>query len=363
MKREQLLTVLFFLIIAIFFYLFYRIIIPFFVPITWAAVFTIILYPLYQWLCRKVYSRGLASLLMCILIIVLIIGPVTYLFAALVGEAADAVTKVREMYRSGELDKLLSVDLPIIEIARQKLSQYYDLSQINLDEIIKDSIDKVSGIIFNQTSWLIANTTKAVFYFVLMIFTTYYFFKDGERIVDNVKRLMPITSEQIELTFGHLRDVIQATMYGGVVVALIQGTLGGILFAVLGIPSAIFWGAIMAFLSVIPFLGAFLVYIPAGIILLIQGSYVKGVIVIGIGTIIISQIDNVIRPYLISGRTEMHPLMLFFAIMGGIALFGLLGLVVGPLIAAMFVALLKIMELRLHPPEVDVKRAETASAE
>ncbi|MEW5995772.1 MAG: hypothetical protein AB1744_15450, partial [Candidatus Zixiibacteriota bacterium] len=88
MKREQLLTALFFLIIAIFFYLFYRIIIPFFVPITWAAVFTILLYPIYQWLCRKVRSRGLASFLMCIIIIILIIGPVTYLFAALVNEAA-----------------------------------------------------------------------------------------------------------------------------------------------------------------------------------------------------------------------------------------------------------------------------------
>ncbi|MEW5994120.1 MAG: AI-2E family transporter, partial [Candidatus Zixiibacteriota bacterium] len=250
-----------------------------------------------------------------------------------------------------ELDRLLSIDLPIIDAIRQKLSQYYDISQINLEEIIKDSIDKVSGVILNQTSWLIANTTKTVFYFVLMIFTTYYFFKDGERIVNFVKRLMPIKREQVELTFSQLRDVILATMYGGVVVALIQGTLGGILFAVVGIPSAIFWAAIMAFLSIIPFLGAFLVYIPAGIILLIQGSYVKGVIVIGVGTIIISQIDNLIRPYLISGRTEMHPLMLFFALMGGIAIFGLLGLVVGPLIAAVFVALLKIVELRLHPPE------------
>jgi len=272
------------------------------------------------------------------------------------------VTKVNAMYKSGELDNILAFDVPWIDAVKKKLNQYYDLSQINLNELIKDSIDKVTGIIFNQTSWLITNATKTVFYFILMIFTMYYFFKDGESIVHKMKRLMPIPPEQVEITFAHLRDVIQATMYGGVVVALIQGLLGGILFAIVGIPSAVFWGAIMAFLSIIPFLGAFIIYVPAGIILLLGGSYVKGIVVIAVGTIVISQSDNLIRPYLISGRTAMHPLMLFFAILGGIALFGLLGVIVGPLIAAVFVTLLRIFEFKLHPqvePEaVDEKAVE-----
>ena len=105
----------------------------------------------------------------------------------------------------------------------------------------------------------------------------------------------------------------------------------------------------MAFLSAIPFVGAFVVYIPAGIILMLGGSYVKGIIVIVIGSVVVSQIDNVLRPYLISGRTHMHPLLLFFSIMGGIAMFGLLGLVMGPLIAAAFDTLVKAMEFRLRP--------------
>ncbi|MFH1372372.1 MAG: AI-2E family transporter [bacterium] len=350
MKREHLLVALFFLIAAVFFYLFYRIIIPFFAPIAWAAVFAIIFFPLYEWLCRKVRSRGVASLLVCLIIIILIIGPVTYLFAALVDEAAAAVAKVNAMYLNGELDNILAFKIPWMDAVREKLNQYYDLSQVNLNELIKDSLDKVTGIIFNQTSWLVTNATKTAFFFVLMIFTMYYFFKDGEKIIRKIKRLMPIPEEQVELTFDHLRDVIQATMYGGVAVAMIQGLLGGILFAIMGIPSAIFWGAIMAFLSIIPFLGAFIIYVPAGIILILGGSYVKGLVVIAVGTIVISQSDNLIRPYLISGRTAIHPLMLFFAIIGGIALFGLLGIVMGPLVAAIFVALLRILEFKLHPP-------------
>jgi predicted PurR-regulated permease PerM len=192
-----------------------------------------------------------------------------------------------------------------------------------------------------------------------MIFTLYYFFKDGELLVNKVKRLMPLTPSQIKVTFRQLQDVILATMYGGVVVALVQGLIGGILFAIVGIPSAVFWGAIMAFLSVIPFVGAFIIYIPAGLILIIGGSYFKGLAVILIGSIVISQIDNVLRPFLISGRTSMHPLLLFFTILGGVYLFGLLGIVLGPLIAAVFVTLLKIFEFKLHPEAETITGSES----
>ncbi|UCE25581.1 MAG: AI-2E family transporter [Candidatus Zixiibacteriota bacterium] len=349
MKREYILVSLFFLIAAIVFYLFYQLIIPFFAPMAWAGVFAILFFPLYERLLQLIKSKGLSSLLVCILIIVLIIGPITYLFVALVSEAANAVAKVNAMIKSGELEQLLSIDLPWIEAAKEKLSKYYDLSKINLDEIVKQSMESVSGVILNQTSWLITNTTRLVFYFVLMIFTLYYFFKDGESLVHTTKRLMPLTANQVNVTFRQLHDVIQATMYGGVVVALIQGLIGGILFAIVGIPSPVFWGAIMAFLSIIPFVGAFIVYVPAGLILIIGGSYIKGIIVIAVGSVVISQIDNVLRPFLISGRTSMHPLLLFFTILGGIYLFGLLGIVLGPLIAAVFVTLLKIFEFKLHP--------------
>jgi len=353
MKREHILISLFFLITAIFFYLFYEIVVPFFAPIAWAAVFVIIFNPLYERLQRRVKSRVLSSLIMCTLIVVLIIGPLIYLFAALVREAADAVSAVNTMYQTGALDKYMTFNLPWFESIKHSLAPYYDLSQIDLDQLIKDSITKVSNVIFSQTSWIITNGTKAVFYFFLMIFTMYYFFQDGETLVHKLKRLTPLPSDQVRTAFSQLRDVIQATMYGGLVVALLQGILGGVMFAVLGIPSAVFWGAMMAFLAFIPLVGAFIVYVPAGIILILSGAYVKGIIVIAIGTLVISQTDNLVRPYLIAGKAQMHPLMLFFTIMGGIYLFGLLGIVVGPLIAAVFVTLLKTFETKLHP--VDMK--------
>jgi len=354
MKREYLLIALFFAIAAGVFYLFYQLIAPFAAPLIWAAVFVILFHPLYDRLRRKVRSDTLASILMCLLIIIVIIGPITYLFASLVNEAADAVAKVNQMYKSGELDSYLKFDFPWFQAVKERLAKYYDISQINPDQMIKEAIDRVSSVIFSQTSNIITNGTRVVFYFGLMIFTMYYFFKDGQRVVHHIKRLMPLAMDQVDKIFSLLRDVIQATMYGGIVVALVQGIMGGILFAAVGIPSSVFWGALMAFLSVIPVVGAFLVYIPAGIILLLGGSYWEGFVVIAIGTLVISQVDNVLRPYLISGRTEMHPLMLFFTILGGIAMFGLLGVVVGPLIAAIFLTLLKIFEFKLHSDDEEL---------
>ena len=351
MKREQILVILFLLFTGIFFYLFYQMVIGFFAPICWAAVFAIVFLPLYQKMLKKLRYKGLTSAIMCLLIIVLIIGPFAYLFIALVEEGAKAVAKINALHDSGQLDSYLNFELPWVKTVAEQLSAYVDVSQFNLNNLVKQAADNVGKFLFSQTGWVISNGTKFVFYFGLMIFTMYYFFKDGEELVKVVKTLVPLPRDQVNRIFRQLRDVIYATMYGGVVVALLQGLLGGILFAIFGIPSPVFWGGVMALLSIIPFVGAFVVYIPAGIILIFSGSVVQGVLVITIGTLIVSQVDNVVRPFLVSGKTELHPLLLFFSMLGGIALFGLLGLVLGPLIAAVFITLLQILELKLHEGE------------
>ena len=352
MKREHVLIVLFLSFVSIFFYLFYRLMIDFFAPISWAAVFVIIFYPLYEKLSLKLKSERIPSIILTAGIIILILGPFAYLFGVLINEATIAVAKVNAMYQSGQLEKTLAVDLPWLETVKSRLSQYYDLSEINLDSLIKQAADNLGGFLFAQTSWLITNGTKFIFYFGLMIFSMYYFFKDGDEIIHQIKRLIPLTVEQVDITFKRLREVIYATMYGGVVIAILQGVLGGIMFWIFDISSPVFWGAVMALLSIIPIVGAFVVYVPAGIVLMIGGSFVKGFLIIGIGIIIISQVDNVLRPLMISGRTSIHPLLLFFSILGGISLFGLLGLILGPLIAAVFITLLQILEYKLHPLKV-----------
>ena len=156
-----------------------------------------------------------------------------------------------------------------------------------------------------------------------------------------------MSRDQADVSVTHLKNVIESTMYGGLVIALIQGFLGGLLWLIMGLPSPVFWGAFMAFLAFIPIVGPFLIYIPAGIVLLLTGSPIKGVLLIVIGTVVVSQIDSILRPLLVSGKTGMHTMLLFVSIMGGVSMFGLLGIVLGPFIAAVFVSMFDIFRLKL----------------
>jgi predicted PurR-regulated permease PerM len=346
MKREYFFITLFLTIVAIFFYLFYRLMVPFFTPIAWAGILVIVFYPLYKWLYSKLRLKWLASLLACILISLIIIGPAIYLLASLVGEAADLVQYLNEEYQSGRLNKYLSLNIPFINAIKDKLSDYPQLANLDIQSIIKDTVSTITKAMGSQTTKVIANISKTFFYFVLMLFSMFFFFRDGDRIVAFLKRITPLKDEQINVMYDHLLQVIEGIMYGGVIIAFIQGALCGITFAAVGIPSPVFWGAVMTFLAFLPVVGPFLVYIPAAIILLLGGSIVEGVVVIIAGTAI-SQIDNFLRPQLFSGKTSMHTLLLFFSIMGGVAMFGLLGIVLGPLITAVFLSLLKVYEVSL----------------
>jgi len=352
MKSEYFLTVLFFFIVAIIFYLFYKLMAPFFVPIAWAAILVIVFYPVYKWLGRRIKSPSVTSLVACVLVFIIIIGPSIYLLASLVGETADTVRIVNEAYMNGTLRDYIAVHIPFFDVIKNKLGDYPQLANVDFESIIKDAITVVTKAIGSKATMVIANITKSLFYFILMLFTMFFFFRDGDRIVDFLKGITPLKSEQVTILYSHMKDVIEGTMYGGLVIALLQGLLGGILFVIMGISSPVFWGSIMAFLAFIPMVGPSLVYIPAGVIILLGGSPVKGILIILIGTGI-GQTDNFLRPHLFSGKTEMHTLLMFFSIMGGVLVFGLLGIVLGPLITAVFVSLLKVFEVGMHSDKIE----------
>jgi predicted PurR-regulated permease PerM len=178
------------------------------------------------------------------------------------------------------------------------------------------------------------------FFFTLLFL--YYLFKDGDRLFERLKEVIPLPSKERDLLIHRFKDMIYATIYGGILIAIIQGLLGGLSFWVLGLASPIFWGTAMAFLSFIPVGGTALIWVPASILLLVQGAFLKGIILVGLGVFGISMVDNLLRPFFISTRTKIHPLLLFFAVLGGIQVFGLIGLVAGPLIVTLFLTLIEI---------------------
>ncbi len=353
MKKEYILTALFFLIVAVFFYMFYQLMVPFFTPIAWAAILVIVFYPVYGWLRIRIKQSWLASLVACILIFIIIIGPAIYLLASLVGETADTVQLVNEAYKSGNLKEYITLNIPFIDAIKNKLTDYPQFADVDFESVIKDAVATITRAISSQATTVIANISKTFFYFLLMLFTMFFFFRDGDQIVEFLKNITPLKRDQVKILFSHMKGVIEGTMYGGLVIALIQGVLGGILFAIVGISSPVLWGSVMAFLAFIPVVGPSLIYIPAGVILFLSGSAVKGIIIIVVG-LAISQTDNFLRPHLFAGKTEMHTLLLFFSIMGGIIIFGLLGIVLGPLITAVFLSLLKVFEVSINSDQSEL---------
>jgi predicted PurR-regulated permease PerM len=352
-KRETLFAAALLLLIALVFALFYRIIAPFFVPIAWAAILVITVQPLHARLCRRFRRPGSSAFLMTILVSVVIIGPLVYLVAALVGEAAGLYAKVQAGLSQQSFEWIDIRNHPLVQGLLKRLEGVIDTSQWNLQNAVANMLKEVSGFVVTNTATFLTNIGRAIFQFVLILLTMYYLFKDGDKLVGQVRESIPLPRDRSGRMLAQVTDVVRATIYGGLAVAAIQGALGGLMFWILGIPSPVFWGTVMGFLSLIPVLGAFIVYIPAALILAFSGSYIKAVILLGLGVGVVSQIDNFLKPMLISGRTHLHPLLLFFSILGGLQVFGFLGLVLGPVVAAVFVGVFELYRGTLREPAVE----------
>jgi predicted PurR-regulated permease PerM len=210
----------------------------------------------------------------------------------------------------------------------------------------------ISGAIAVQTLGFLGGAIAILVQMIFVVFTMYYLFRDADRIFAAIRDALPLEKKQAEAILARTRDVVGASVYGVFSIAIVQGALGGLAFWVLGLPSAIVWGVAMIFLSMIPMLGAFIVWVPAAIYLFATGHYVKGVVLVLWGTLVIGMIDNFLRPKLVGGRTKLHELLIFFAVLGGLQVFGVLGIVLGPVVLAITLALVDVFRAAEHAAEV-----------
>jgi predicted PurR-regulated permease PerM len=181
---------------------------------------------------------------------------------------------------------------------------------------------------------------------LITLFILFFFFRDCGPALDMLRSLVPLSHAEADEVFGRIADTIHASIYGSVAVALVQGTLGGLMFWILGLPAPVFWGFVMALLALVPMLGTFLVWGPAAIFLALGGEWGKAVVLVGWGAVAIGLIDNLLYPLLVRKRMRLHTLPVFFAILGGISLVGAAGVVVGPLILSVTDALIEIWRRR-----------------
>lgn len=351
-KRETLFAAALMLLIAAVFALFYHIMAPFFLPMAWGAILVITLYPFYARLRPKFKRAGFPAIIMTLLVSLVIIGPIVCLAVALVGEASDLYDKVQSEIAGHPFNWTDVQNHPVVQWFLQRLDGVVDTSQWNIQNAVANALKTMSGFVVTNTAALLTNMGRGIFHFVLILLTMYYLFKDGNKLTAQIRESIPLSAKRAGEMLDQVVGVVRATIYGGLVVAAIQGALGGLMFWILGIPSPILWGTVMGFLSLIPVLGAFIVFIPAAGILALSGFYIKAIILLAFGVGVISQIDNLLRPLLISGSTQLHPLLLFFSILGGLEVFGFLGIVLGPVVAAVFVGFFELYRGTLCEPEV-----------
>jgi len=351
MKREHIFVVFILFLTFLSLYLLYQILAPFLTSIIWGILLAMAFYPIsrkLQHLLRK--RRVLSAMIMTLLVLSVIVLPFGLLMASLTVEVVDLYHWVEEMIKTGQLQAHLNKvgEIPFLKWTWEKLNQYSDLSQIDPQGFLLKNLQQVSTFLFNQTTKILKGLSTFIFGFFFTLLSLYYLFKDGDHLFRRVKEIVPLRAKERDLLILRFKDMVYATIYGGILIAIIQGILGGISFWILGVSSPVFWGTTMAFLSFIPVGGTALIWLPASILLFIQGAIAKGFILLGFG-FIISMVDNLLRPFFISSRTNIHPLLLFFAVLGGVDAFGLIGLVAGPLIVTLFLTLIEIYVQGIHP--------------
>jgi len=345
MKREHIFLILTLFFASLSFYLFYRILSPFLEPVLWAIFIAIVSYPLYTRLKRSLKRRGvLSAMVMTVLVILIIVLPFSFLVFSLANEVVESYHSVEEIIKTGRLQAYFEEikKSPILKWPLAKIGAYADLSNLDIEGFLLKNLKQISTFLFNQFSKILKGLSGFLIGFLLTLLSLYYFFKDGHRLFETLKEALPVPPKERDLFFSRFRQMVSATIYGGLLVAIIQGILGGLAFWILGLPSPVLWGTAMGFLSLIPIGGTALIWLPTSVILLIQGAFAKGIILLAIGVLVISMVDNFLRPLLVGARTKIHPLLLFFAVLGGIQAFGLIGLVAGPLIATLCLTLIEI---------------------
>jgi predicted PurR-regulated permease PerM len=237
--------------------------------------------------------------------------------------------------------QLLDPETPVTGKVSKWIHDYLALNTLSSQAFLLEQLKNAGGALLEQSLGLMGNILNGIVKVFFVVFTMYYLFRDGDKIVRALPGVLPLNSQQSEAILARTSQVVSASVYGVVTIAMIQGMLGGLAFWILGVPSPILWATVLAFVSMIPIAGSFFVWLPASIYLLMTGHWTKAILLSLWGAFVISTIDNLLRPKLIKNQTKLPELFIFFSVLGGISVFGLLGIVLGPVVLAITLGLLQ----------------------
>lgn len=311
---------------------------PFFGAVFWGTILAILFQPVQRWLAAYFGKRrNLAALVTMALIILIVILPLVFVTATLVQEIAYVYQELKTLQPN--YTQYFQEFIHALPTSIQRLLAKYGLTNIpGIQRKLTDGAAQISQFVATQAVSIGQNTFQFVVSFGVMLYLVFFLLRDGGEIGRRVRRALPLDEEHKNLLLTKFTTVVRATVKGNIAVALVQGALGGLIFWILGIQGVILWGSLMAFLSLLPAIGAGLVWVPAAIYFVMIGEIWKCVILVAFCVGVIGMVDNLLRPLLVGKDTKMPDWVVLISTLGGMALFGINGFVIGPLVAALFMA-------------------------
>jgi predicted PurR-regulated permease PerM len=311
-------------------------------PIFWAVALGIVVYPLHARLVRRLHNReSLAALLSVAAVVVVVILPLIGLGAAVAQEGAALYERLQSD-GLGVQDLYSRVQRSVPQVTG--LMERVGVDPARVGQQVQSAAVAVSGYIAERALSIGQGTLRGTLFFFLMLYLLFFFLRDGPRILDALVRALPLGDERERHLLTRFADVSRATIKGTLVVGIVQGAIGGTAFALLGLAAPVLWGTVMALLSILPAIGTALVWLPAAIYLIVSGQVVGGIVLIVVGALVIGSVDNVLRPILVGRDTRMPDYLILLATLGGLAGFGLAGIIIGPTIAAFFLSVWRMVE-------------------
>lgn len=345
-------VVLFYGSLLLLLYLAYLIIVPFASPILWAVILVVVFQPVYRRLLYRFGGKsGLTALLLTIAVFVAVMVPAIVCGWVLTQEAVSFYQAAEQVYRQEGLAGIASH--PAITAVRalwDRASLPFKGLGVDLNALLLGGLSAVSSFIVDNLKGMAINLLSFTVNFFLAVFTFFFLLRDGETIVRNLQGFLPLERKDAEALFSRLYDAVSAVVRGTIVTALAQGILEGVGYWAFGVPYPVFLGLATALFSLLPVGGSGLVWIPAALYLFLGGGWVRGLLLLAWSTVVVSTADNVLKPALISGGTNLPTLFLFFGMLGGLQVFGILGFILGPVLLVTLSTFLDIYTAMSLPP-------------
>jgi predicted PurR-regulated permease PerM len=334
---------------------------PFLRSIAAGVIVAVIFHPAYKRVLRWMGNRSTwAALVATLGIVFLFLLPVSLILLKATTEAITAAQRLNRL--SAEQGGFGQFVFAMAERPLHFFGRFVDLSKFDIHNAITTGLQRLSLTVLSSGAAILGSLARFTADFLFMLIVVFFLFRDGERWTAGLGSLMPLSPAQTSRLFRNINDTIIGNVYGIVSVGLIQGILTGVATAIVGLPSPLLLSIAAFFASILPVVGAALVWAPAGLYLIFTGALWKGIFVLAWGAIVISAVDNVVRPWVVSGKVELHPLVLMFVILGGVQVFGFLGLFLGPVVVSVLAAVFQMLreELATQPSVLAARSAEAA---